>query len=650
MSRTRWLTSAVVLAAVIAVGTLVWLQRTATAPEHPLANIRPADPTSAIEIPQSPYLVIPNELVVQLREGYSVEAFSTSLTGDEIRVIGWIPTFRIVQVEISAAERESRKAELESNPLVLAVTYQSVFKKNATLNDPVFTNQNPDDDWNLKAIRAEAAWDITRGKPEVIIAVVDGGTLLEHEELKGKIVKPASPFSDDRRSMVGSSEVLEHGTHVAITAAGAGDNGFGTSGVCPNCRVMPVQVALEDGTDLTAVVSGIEYAMINGAKVINLSMAPSIKASRKKFGDRKKRPQVLKEMSRQFRGRIGLIGNIFKRVESWGALLVVGAGNNNLPGDFNNFCQAGFTLCVGAAEKVKDGTLEWTVFSDYGFAVTVSAPGKKIYSGTGEANGRGYAHLNGTSMATPHVSGLAGLIYSAHPDLKPDEVRAIILASSFANNSNRQAGIRWYTDFRYAHRDLELWRRAFLRLLGKDESKLINGPMQSLLGAIVPKTSNTVWGWPYDTSNGKGNKDKAFGRFIDAKAALDLAANKKYRERFVAFSAADLKKALSIDREQLTRLHDMLWYEGRFKGSAKIGSGFSLAVDPSSNRLIVKRDSDPGSGYEEWFEYRSLNTYQHHARHNGQIYSFGTVKLRLRSDRLIVTPAKTGSEIVYEPK
>lgn len=656
MNRTGLIIAAIALVAVVT-GIVFWPQDQVAPPAPPearpqnnLADVRPSDTGTAIEIPESPYLVIPNELVVQLKEGATVEAFTASLSGDGVKVIGWIPGFRIVQVEVSTAEREIRKAELEANPLVLSVSHQALFRKDARLNDPVFTNTNAKDDWNLKAINAEAAWDITLGSPEIIIGVVDGGVLLDHEELKGKIVKPASAFSEDGISMAGDADDLLHGTHVAITAVGAGDNGVGTSGVCPRCRVMPVEIIVGDETDYTTMLAGIEYVTINGASVINLSMAPVLKADPEAFADPDRRADTLKKLTRRFRERMENYGNILSFVETQGVVLVAGAGNDNLPGDFNNFCQDGYTICVGATFPIEDANLAVAVFSNYGFAVRVAAPGALIYSGTGEPGGKGYTSLSGTSMATPHVSGLAGLIRSANPDLKPHEVRAAILASGFADNANRGTGTRWFPDHRYAHRDMELWRRALLRLLGKDEDKLLDGPAQSLLAAMVAPSHNTVWSRPYDASGGKGDGDKALGRFIDARAALDMAASGAYRDRFVSLTMADVEKSLAVDPFVLARLHDMLWYEGHFDGAEKLGGGFTLVAEPPYDRLTVKRNVDPGEGYEEWFDYRSAYTYHHHARYDGENYSRGKVELVLNKERLVVTGQGPEYEIAYDPK
>src|SRR3989338_1976317 len=123
---------------------------------YKMHDVRTPDISKAVEIPHVLYPVIPNELVVLLKEGKSVESFRKSIEGEDIKIVGQIPVFRIVQLEVPSSRREELKESLRKNPNVEAVVYQSVFKSNARFNDPVFTNDNPWDDWNLKAINAEA--------------------------------------------------------------------------------------------------------------------------------------------------------------------------------------------------------------------------------------------------------------------------------------------------------------------------------------------------------------------------------------------------------------------------------------------------------------------------------------------------------------
>src|SRR3990167_615676 len=313
---------------------------------HKLPEVRSPDISTAIEIPEVPYPVIPNELVVLLKKEKTLKSFSESLKDKDIKIIGHIPNFRIVQIEVPSTRRQEIKEQLGDNPNVEAVVYQSIFKSNVKLNDPVFNNDDPWDDWNLKAINAEAAWDITRGDPNVIIAIVDAGTLLTHEELKDKIV-----FSGYKQKPHGFAalmavfEDLTHGTHVAITAAGRGDNGVGTSGVAPGCRVMPVQVSFS----LSDILGGVSFAAQNGAKVINLSLGPRFRESYiKDYLDPSSRAKTLSYFLKEREHEQKVTNEVFSACEALGAVVVVAAGNNNIPGDLNYYAYSPFSLAVGA--------------------------------------------------------------------------------------------------------------------------------------------------------------------------------------------------------------------------------------------------------------------------------------------------------------
>ncbi|HHT9134761.1 MAG TPA: S8 family serine peptidase, partial [Candidatus Avalokitesvara rifleensis] len=290
-----------------------------------------------------------NELVVMLKEGETVESFSESVAGKGIKVVGYIPDFNIVQVEVPSEERETLKNELARNPLVKVVSYQTVYGTNAAPNDPALINDNVWDDWGLKAIGAEAAWDVTRGDPNVIIAIVDTGMLIDHEELKGRIVSPKSFYSDDGVQQVGSADDMMHATHVAIIAAGSGNNGLGTSGVAPGCRIMPVQVLYDNGLgelgSTTTTAAGIAYAIRNNARVINLSLGPVLEhrgllgalvgifgSLYENYRSPDSRDGAQDELLSMRESDALLYDDIFAKAEDAGVTVVEAAGNDDLPG------------------------------------------------------------------------------------------------------------------------------------------------------------------------------------------------------------------------------------------------------------------------------------------------------------------------------
>lgn len=224
-------------------------------------------------------------------------------------------------------------------------------------------------------IQCEAAWDVTRGDPGIIIAIVDTGIDLNHTDLSGKIV----PGYDFVNRTTSPQDDNGHGTHCAGIAAARTDNRLGIAGVGFNCRLMAVKVLDRNGSGFFSnVAAGIVYAVDNGAKVVSLSLGGSNGS------------QALQDAVNYAHGR--------------NVLVVAAAGNSGsqsaaYPAFYTN------ALAVGSSTN----TDARSNFSNYGSWVSVCAPGSNIYS---TYTGNRYTILSGTSMATPAVAGLAGLLYS----------------------------------------------------------------------------------------------------------------------------------------------------------------------------------------------------------------------------------------------
>ncbi|HEX6289998.1 MAG TPA: S8 family peptidase [Herpetosiphonaceae bacterium] len=238
-------------------------------------------------------------------------------------------------------------------------------------NDPSLGSQYA---WDR--ISAFDGWHITRGSAGVVIAVVDTGVQLNHPDLAAKLV-PGYDFIDNDTN---PSDGNGHGTHVAGTAAAMTNNAIGGAGTCPECRIMPVRVLNNSGSGtLTGVANGIIFAANSGAQVINLSLGGSGSST---------------------------LENAVNYAWSKGSLLACAAGNDGTS-DTTYAYPAAYTNClaVGATDSADDDA--W--YSNWGLWVDIAAPGSAIYS---TWTGSGYNTINGTSMATPHVAGVAGLVAS----------------------------------------------------------------------------------------------------------------------------------------------------------------------------------------------------------------------------------------------
>lgn len=303
-------------------------------------------------------------------------------------------------------------------------------------NDPLYTNQ-----WNMKRIAAETAWNTEQGNSDVWIAIIDSGFDLNHPDLSftPNSVGNYTHFNADQfiagdpPPYDASSSGIFHGTAVAGISGAVINNNQGVAGVAGRCRIMPVRL----GTSPTAarVAAGINWAANNGARVANLSLTTPSTAD-----------------------AINAVEN------AWAAGMVLCAANGNSAGNANS-PPIGFpanhpnTIAVGASDL--DNTRKRPASSDgecwgsqYGNEIDVVAPGVNIwttdeqgtngynnnggpinwacvnYSSSGDASGNYVSVFNGTSSATPHVTGLAALLFSVNPSLNNQNVRDIIASTT----------------------------------------------------------------------------------------------------------------------------------------------------------------------------------------------------------------------------
>jgi cell wall-associated protease len=222
--------------------------------------------------------------------------------------------------------------------------------------------------------------------------------------------------ADLKEKFYGNNNVEDsgkHGTHVAGIIAANRDNGVGASGVASNVLIMPIRVVPNSGDERDKdVANGILYAVDNGAQVINMS-----------FG-------------KYFSPNRDLVESAIKYAEQKGVLMVHAAGNDGDNLDekdhfpvpkYSNGKVAGNWLEVGASSW-GEGKQFVADFSNYGKkTVDVFAPGTSIYA---TIPNNGYESLQGTSMASPVVAGLAGVLFSYFPDLTAEDVKAVVAQSA----------------------------------------------------------------------------------------------------------------------------------------------------------------------------------------------------------------------------
>lgn len=267
--------------------------------------------------------------------------------------------------------------EIRRHPMVEFVEPNYRVQAFQAPNDPNFPSQ-----WNLARINAVPGWSLSMGSAEVIIAVLDTGVTLNHPDLIQKLV----PGYNFIRNNNNPTDDNGHGTHVAGIAAAATNNGVGIAGVGYQTRIMPVKVLDAGGGGSTSdVAAGINFAINNGAKVISMSLGGSSGSS-------------------TMQSAVNLAWN--NDVVLVGAAGNGGSAAKTFPSAYDN------VIAVGAT----DPNDQRADFSNYGFWVDVAAPGSSITSTSREG---GYKLMSGTSMAAPHVAGLAALLW-AHLGLGSD--------------------------------------------------------------------------------------------------------------------------------------------------------------------------------------------------------------------------------------
>ena len=466
-------------------------------------------------------------------------------------------------------------------------------------NDPVFSGNDPYSDWWIWAIEAPAAWTRGVGDPNVLVAIVDDGAKLDHEDLEGRIAHQGSWHNLDGtfvEETFFTDTYFDHGTPIAAIIGGAADNGVGSAGLCPGCSIMPMQFRYSG--DLTPTTGSLLWGLIYSVmadprpRIINLSSGGG--DYEEELVDQFHDPETRLSATRTFLLERGeYLENYYTNSGDWdlfnisfheiltvtpneNVLVIVAAGNQAMPGDLFSICYHPATLCVGNVAAREDGTIAPSPGSNYGLSVQVSAPGTFIWAA--DAGEAGYDWHIGTSFSAPVVAGLAGLLASAHPELTARDLRQIIVASAVPLRAESNGVVTFYEGGGDVADEVDAWRQAFLRLLGKDETLLLDGWELMTLVDKIPYEMNGVWQraqrqtgeasvdgvvcartgietveefWPVIDSDACA---KAVGPLINARRALELAAAGGWRDRFVSFSDADFAAAAALDPAELAAL------------------------------------------------------------------------------------------------
>jgi subtilisin family serine protease len=384
--------------------------------------------------PPSTPVFVSGEILIKMKPHRSMVAAQQLLQTKTLRLMDVSPRSQLMRVAVPPGQEAVQIAAFAARSDVEFVGYNYLIYALDAPNDPDFGQQ-----WSLHNtgpiasgflpdadIDAPEAWNIFTGNGNTVIAIVDTGVDYTHPDLAANIwTNPneiaGNSLDDDNNGFVDDIRGYDfynndndpyddhsHGTHAAGIAAAVGNNGIGISGVNWNAQIMPVKILSGSGTgSIYELEKGLYYAADNGANIINMSLG----------------------------GTCGTSWNIVQDAIDYAVnkkiLLVAAAGNYSHLYDYI-FCPAAMDGVMAVAATT---TLDLRAsYSQYGPQMDIGAPGgngspaaNNIYS---TLPGGGYGTKYGTSMAAPHVAGLAALLWDYTPTLYHTDVESIIEATA----------------------------------------------------------------------------------------------------------------------------------------------------------------------------------------------------------------------------
>ena len=337
-------------------------------------------------VAQTPPSWVPDELLVGLRPGTSgaqVENLYRLYGAEKLQDLSNINVHRI---RVPAQSLDAVENALSHRPEIKFVEKNYRLSPNFVPNDSLYSSQ-----WHLPKISADMAWDISQGTPSVVVAILDSGVDPTHPDLASKLVAGYNFYDGNTNT----TDVYGHGTKVAGTAAAICNDSIGVA--APACQnlIMPIRVTDTSGNGyVSAIASGLSWAVDHGAKVMNLS----------------------------FGGVAGIstITSAAQYVMNHGGLVIAAAGNC---GCFDSTPPNPYMISVSGTDQ-NDNLASWSSQGDY---VDVAAPGVGIYT---TMMGGGYGAPSGTSFSSPLTAGVVALMMSVNPSLSPTQIGSLLEANA----------------------------------------------------------------------------------------------------------------------------------------------------------------------------------------------------------------------------
>lgn len=378
-------------------------------------------------------LFAPNQVIIKFKPGVQSADLVTLQSSLRATVQDTTKTSGIQLWQIAGLSVEDAIARFRNDPRIEYIEPNYTVSIASTLpNDPSFpqlwglnnTGQNggtPDAD-----IDAPEAWDIATGSSNIVVGVIDTGVDYTHPDLADNIWTNPGETAGDGIDNDGNGYIDDihgydfvnndgdpmddhsHGTHVSGTIAGRGNNSTGVTGVNWSSEIMGLKFLSASGSGSTFnAIKAVEYAtMMKEIYGVNINL------------------------TNNSWGGDGYSQALYDAIEASGEagqLFVAAAGNSGLNSDTNPQYPAAYNLDNIISVAATDRNDNIAIFSNYGATtVDLGAPGVDIYS---TVPGNTYDSYNGTSMASPHVAGVAALLWSQYPSLTASEIKDTLLAT-----------------------------------------------------------------------------------------------------------------------------------------------------------------------------------------------------------------------------
>lgn len=395
--------------------------------------------------------------------------------------------------------------------------------------------------WQLEAIGAYSAWQISQANHGVTVAVIDSGCDTAHPDLKANIRDAYNVFDGSKNV----SDMNGHGTHVAGIIAAIPNNGEGVAGVSHNAWVLPIKVMKDDTTDTSALVKAYRYVMDNAKRynirVVNVSLGAEQKG-----------------MDAIDAAMLRMVDEAYRA----GILSVFAAGNDDVQIPYYcfpcDFAENG--VGVMSVNPASQSTGKPDSISNYNKVgektKDLCAPGYNIVSTTPQGD---YDSMTGTSMATPVVSGVAALVFARNPALDAGQAKSVLCSTAEdivrkAGSTTYNVGFDDYTGYGLVRADKAV-NGAFASYISGGDSVAIG----SKLKLSVPQSG--AWKW---ASSNRGI------------AAVDSTTG-------VVTGIGHGEAVISATKGSTTLYRTVVVYEISFKGSTSVNVGKSTLLSAWAN-------------------------------------------------------------------